>query len=119
MGPVIRSENNTGLGRSKTAAGTLSPSKRAFIPHLSFHFLLRIQCLEFMYISKALSWQNLPITNAQCVPQAKKHSGRWVEQEAGEGGRSTPQSFLQSVPQGDLGSCPAHGRPAGSQLFQR
>ena len=37
----------------------------------------------------------------------------------GGGDRSTPQSFLQSVPQGDLGSCPAHSRPAGSQLFQR
>ena len=42
-----------------------------------------------------------------------------LSKSQGRGGRSTSQSFLQSVPQGDLGSCPAHGRPAGSQLFQR
>lgn len=62
-----------------------------------------------MYISKALSWQNLPTTNAQGVPQAKKHSGRWVGGGGGGGVQVNPQSFLQFLPQGDLGSCPAHG----------
>lgn len=52
-------------------------------------------------------------------PKPRNTQGDGWGRRRGRGCRSTPQSFLQFLPQGDLGSCPAHSRPAGSQLFQR
>lgn len=75
-------EKGSGFSRCGMASVTLSPSKRAFIPLLSSHFLLRIRNVKFMYISKHS--RDVLLLSLICKPQAKKLSERWMGQKTGK-----------------------------------
>lgn len=94
-------EKGIKVGRYKMAMVMFSPSKGAFMPLFSSHFLLRIRNLMFMYISEHSHdiLYLLLIHKAYSKQRSIQRDG-WGRSQ---GSRQSAWNFALSVPQGDLG----------------